>query len=69
MFSREFDRIEDGRGPVRANRVQTAVKALLNWYGGRSDYVSVLTRTPARISISGRARSHAPLTPSSRRSC
>ena len=68
MFSREFDRIEDGRGPV-GNRVQTAVKALLNWYGGRSDYVSVLTRTPARISISGRARSHVPLTPISRRSC
>jgi integrase len=36
------------------------VKALLNWYGSRSDYVSVLTRTPARISISGRARSHVP---------
>jgi hypothetical protein len=61
MFSREFDRIEDQRGPVRANRVQTAVKALLNWYGGRSDdYISVLTRTPARISISQRARSHVP---------
>jgi hypothetical protein len=60
MFTREFDRIEDQRGPVRANRVQTAVKALLNWYGGRSDYVSVLTRTPARISISDRARSHVP---------
>jgi integrase len=61
MFSRVFDAIEDGRGPVRANRVQTAVKALLNWYAGRSDdYVSVLTRTPARISISKRARSHVP---------
>ena len=61
MFSREFDRIEDQRGPVPANRVQTAVKALLNWYGGRSDdYISVLTRTPARISISQRARSHVP---------
>ena len=60
MFVREFDRIEDGRGPVRANRVQTAVKALLNWYAGRSDYISVLTRTPARISISDRARSHVP---------
>jgi integrase len=61
QFVREFDRIEDQRGPVRANRAQTAVKALLNWYGGRSDdYVSVLTRTPARISISGRARSHVP---------
>jgi integrase len=60
QFVREFDRIEDQRGPVRANRAQTAVKALLNWYGGRTDYVSVLTRTPARISISGRARSHVP---------
>jgi integrase len=60
MFAREFDRIEDQRGPVRSNRVQTAVKALLNWYGGRSDYVSVLTRTPARISIAKRARSHVP---------
>jgi len=60
MFAREFDRIEDQRGPVRANRVQTAVKALLNWYGSRSDYVSVLTRTPARISIAKRARSHVP---------
>jgi integrase len=40
--------------------VQTAAKALLNWYGSRSDYVSVLTRTPARISISKRARSHVP---------
>jgi integrase len=60
QFVREFDRIEDQRGPVRANRVQTAAKALLNWYGGRSDYVSVLTRTPARISIAKRARSHVP---------
>jgi integrase len=60
MFAREFDRIEDQRGPVRANRVQTAAKALLNWYGGRSDYVSVLTRTPARISIAQQARSHVP---------
>jgi integrase len=60
MFAREFDRIEDQRGPVRANRVQTAAKALLNWYGSRSDYVSILTRTAARISIAKRARSHVP---------
>jgi integrase len=60
QFVREFDRIEDARGPVRANRVQTATKALLNWYSGRTDYISVLTRTPARISISERARSHVP---------
>jgi hypothetical protein len=60
QFVREFDRISDMRGPVRANRVQSAAKALLNWYAARSDYVSVLTRTPARISISERSRSHVP---------
>jgi integrase len=61
MLIREFDRIADQRGPVRANRVQTAVKALLNWYSERSDdYISCLTRTKALISISGRARSHVP---------
>jgi integrase len=36
------------------------VKALLNWHGSRSDYISVLTRTKARISISDHARSHVP---------
>jgi integrase len=60
QFVREFDRISDTRGPVRANRVQTAIKALLNWHSARSDYISVLTRVPARISISDRARSHVP---------
>jgi integrase len=60
LFVREFDRIADQRGPVRANRVQSAVKALLNWHAARSDYVSVLTRTPQRISIAERARSHVP---------
>ena len=61
QFVREFDRIADQRGPVRANRAQTAAKALLNWHSSRSDdYISVLTRTPARISISERARSHVP---------
>jgi integrase len=61
QFVREFDRVEDQRGATRANRVQTAVKRLLNWHSGRSDdYISVLTRVPARISISGRARDHVP---------
>jgi integrase len=60
QFVREFDRVEDQRGATRANRVQTATKALLNWFGSRSDYVSVLTRTPARVSISQHARSHVP---------
>jgi integrase len=55
-FVREFDRIADQRGPVRANRVQTAVKALLNWHSGRSDYISILTRTPSMISIAEHAR-------------
>ena len=60
QFVREFDRIADQRGPVRASRVQTATKALLNWYSARSDYISVLTRTPQRISIQEHARSHVP---------
>jgi integrase len=60
QFVREFDRISDLRGPVRANRVQGATKTTLNWYSARSDYISVLTRTPARISISERSRSHVP---------
>jgi integrase len=61
QFVRQFDFIEDQRGPVRANRAMMAVKRLLNWHSGRVDnYISVLTRTPARISISRRARSHVP---------
>jgi integrase len=60
QFVREFDAIDDQRGPVRANRVQSATKRLLNWYSARSDYISVLTRVPARISIAERARSHVP---------
>ena len=40
--------------------MQTATKALLNWYSARSDYISVLTRTPQRISIQEHARSHVP---------
>jgi integrase len=59
-FVREFDRIADQRGPVRANRVQGATKTLLNWHGSRTDYISVLTRTPARVSLSERSRSHVP---------
>jgi integrase len=57
QFVREFDRIADQRGPVRANRVQSAVRALLNWHARRSDYIAVLAGVPARI-IS--ARSHVP---------
>ena len=55
-----FDAIADQRSLKRAARVQRATKALLNWHGGRSDYVSVLTGTKALISISEHARSHVP---------
>jgi integrase len=60
QFVRVFDAIADQRGPVRANRVQSATKTILNWFSARSDYISVLTRVPARISISDLARSHVP---------
>jgi integrase len=57
---RAFDRIEDERGPARSNRVQSTVKRQLNWFSGRNDYISVLTRVPARISVAERARTHCP---------
>ena len=60
QFKRAFDAITDQRSLKRAARVQRATKALLNWHGGRSDYVSVLTGTKALISISEHARSHVP---------
>src|SRR5262249_31516544 len=60
QFHRMFDAIADQRSLKRAARVQRATKALLNWHGGRSDYVSVLTGTKALISISEHARSHVP---------
>jgi hypothetical protein len=54
---------------VRANRVQTAAKALLNWHSARSDYISVLTRTPARISISERGPRWSAMRSNSRTNC
>ena len=60
QYKRVFDAIADERSLKRAARVQRATKALLNWHGGRSDYISVLTGTKALISISEHARSHVP---------
>src|SRR5262249_36592711 len=60
QYHRVFDAIADQRSLKRAARVQRATKALLNWHGGRSEYVSVLTGTKALISISEHARSHVP---------
>ena len=51
-----LDGIADTRGPVRANRVQNAAKALLSWHANRGEYVSVLADTKPRISIKDRAR-------------
>jgi len=60
QYQRALDAITDQRSLKRAARVQRATKALLNWHGGRSEYVSVLTGTKALISISEHARSHVP---------
>jgi integrase len=57
QFTRELDRIADARGPVRADRVLSALKTLLSWHAERSDYVSVLGRGGRRTSTSERARS------------
>jgi integrase len=52
-----LDRIADERGPVRADRVLTALKRLLSWHSERSDFVSPLGRGGRRTSIAERARS------------
>jgi integrase len=57
QYTRELDRIADQRGPVRADRVLTALKTLLEWHAGRSDFVSPLGRGGRRTSIKERARS------------
>jgi integrase len=57
QFVRELDRIADDNGPVRSDRVLSALKTLLSWHAGRSDYVSVLGRGGRRTSIRERARS------------
>jgi integrase len=56
QFVRELDRIADDNGPVRSDRVLSALKTLLSWHAGRSDYVSVLGRGGRRTSIRERAR-------------
>jgi integrase len=57
QFTRVLDHIADQRGPVRADRVLSALKTLLSWHAERSDYVSVLGRGGRRTSTSERARS------------
>jgi integrase len=46
---RLLDAIEDGRGPVMANRTLAILGRVLNWYAGRSDdYASPIVRGMAR---------------------
>ena len=56
QYTRVLDHIADRRGPVRADRVLSALKTLLNWHAERSDYVSVLGRGGRRTSTAERAR-------------
>ena len=56
QYTRELDRIADERGPVRADRVLSALGTLLHWHAGRSDFVSPLGRSSRRTSIKERAR-------------
>jgi integrase len=53
-----LDAVEDGRGPVRADRVLTSLSRLFGWYAGRDDYfTSPLRRGMRRTSVKERARS------------
>ena len=57
QYTRVLDRIADERGPVRADRILTALSRLLTWHAHRSDFVSPLVRGMRRTSIAERARS------------
>jgi integrase len=57
QFTHVLDHIADHNGPVRADRVLSALKTLLNWHAERSDFISPLGRGGRRTSIRDRARS------------
>jgi integrase len=56
QYTRQLDHIADHNGPVRADRVLTALKRLLSWHSERSDFLSPLGRGGRRTSIADRAR-------------
>jgi len=57
QFVHQLDNISLTSGPVRADRVQMALKRLLKWYSGRrTSYINVLANAERRISIKERAR-------------
>jgi integrase len=57
QYTRVLDHIADNNGPVRADRVLSALKTLLAWHAERSEFVSPLGRGGRRTSIRDRARS------------
>ena len=57
QYTRVLDHIADHRGPVRSDRVLSALRTLLAWHSQRSDFVSPLGRGGRRTSIAERARS------------
>jgi integrase len=57
QYTRILDHIADNNGPVRSDRVLSALRTLLTWHAARSDFVSPLVRGGRRTSIQERARS------------
>jgi integrase len=57
QYSRILDHIADNNGPVRSDRVLSALRTLLSWHSARSDFISPLVRGGRRTSIAERARS------------
>jgi integrase len=56
MFTRVVDGINDNNGPVRADRVLSALRTLLNWHANRSDFITPLVRGARRPSTRKRER-------------
>jgi integrase len=57
QYTRVLDVVADRNGPVRADRVLSALRTLLTWHAARSEFISPLVRGGRRTSIQGRARS------------
>lgn len=56
QYARVLDGVADHNGPVRSDRARSALRTLLNWHAGRSDFVSPLPRGGRKTSIQERAR-------------
>jgi integrase len=56
QYTRVLDHIADNNGPGRADRCLSALRTLLNWHAGRSDFISPLVRGMRRTSTKERAR-------------